>query len=69
VLGIELGFCVGGWSPEFDADVQVEVLGEEILEFAAIDDPQSVATGCKGLGFCADPSGGEQDASGGTLFC
>ncbi len=34
---------------EVDADVEVEVFSEEVLEFAAFDDPQPVVAGSEGL--------------------
>jgi hypothetical protein len=51
------------WSADVDADVQVKIFGEEMLEFAAFDDAQPVVTRGEGLGFCADPGRGDQDAA------
>jgi hypothetical protein len=47
VLGVGLRFAPG-WPSEVDADVEIEVLGEEVLEFAAFDDPQPVVAGGEG---------------------
>ena len=38
-----------GWPTEVDVDVQVEVLGEEVLEFT-LDDPEPVVACGEGLG-------------------
>ena len=61
------------WSPpmrsaEVDAYVQVEVLGQEVFEFAAFDDPQSVVADGEGFSFGADPGRGDQDAAVGPFF-
>jgi hypothetical protein len=60
------GFRRGGRAG-VDADVQVEVLGEEVLEFAAFDDLQPVIACGEGLGFRAGSRGGHQDAGGGAF--
>jgi hypothetical protein len=52
--------CPAGPAAEVDADVEVKVFGEEVLEFAAFDDPQPVVAGGEGLGFCADPGCGKR---------
>ena len=57
-----------GAAGEVDADVEVQVLGEEVLEFAAFDDPQPVVAGGEGFGFRADPCCGDQDAGCGAFF-
>jgi hypothetical protein len=36
---------------EVDADVEVQVLGQQVLEFAAFDDAQPVVAGREGFGF------------------
>lgn len=41
---------VAPWSAEVYAGIQVELLSEEVLEFAAFDDPQPVVAGGEGLG-------------------
>ena len=43
-FGVWLRFA-SRWPTEVNADVQVEVLGEEVVEFAAFDDPQPVVCG------------------------
>ena len=53
---------------EVDADVEVEVLVEEVLEFAAFDDPEPVVAGGEGLAFGADPCGGDEDSGCGAFF-
>lgn len=39
----------GGWPAEVDADIQVEMLDEEVLEFAAFADLQPGLLGGEGL--------------------
>src|ERR1035438_943415 len=51
-----LGRCVRlsgapGAAGQLDADVEVQVLGEQVLEFAAFDDGEPVVTGREGFGF------------------
>ena len=51
-----------GPTGKINADVQLQMLGEEMLELSSFDDPQSVVAGSEGLGFRADPRRGNQDA-------
>src|ERR1022692_5104959 len=51
-----------GAAGQVDADVEVQVLGEQVLEFAAFDDGEPVVTGREGFGFRADPCGGYEHA-------
>ena len=58
--------CRLGGSPrspgEVNTDVQVEVFGQEMLEFAAFNDAQPVVADREGLGLGADPRGGDKHA-------
>ena len=55
------GLCgTSGSVGEVDADEQVEVFRQEVLEFAAFYDPESVVAGCESLGFWADPRRGDE---------
>jgi hypothetical protein len=51
-----------GSAGEVDKDVEVEVLVEQVLEFAAFDDPEPVVADGEGLAFGADPCGGDEDS-------
>jgi hypothetical protein len=51
-----------GATGQVDADVEVEVLDEQVLELAASDDGQPVVPGCEDLRFWADPCGGDEDS-------
>jgi hypothetical protein len=68
-------FASGAWlggapgaAGQVDADVEVQVLGQQVLEFAAFDDAQPVVAGGEGFSFRAYPCGGDEDSGGRPLF-